>query len=459
MSNSSKGASAPYYYGELIKKDSNSTSVAVVSNSSGIYPSSSNGGNNIGAPIGSSVTSGTLLTSVDNQHSSAVVDELSPSTSANSLSRPSSSGRVPANLAALNSHSHYGISKLNRFQPHHHNSNTIGSFANPLLTIEPDTRNGSESLPRAFQSHTKKFFPNKAHKQGLYQRSLSIFANGVSPLLRKKKSKNGTDHKEASIDSDALNHLQNFSSSTLGLARSRRKSEPIMFSYDSITNELSKFQAREEKIVENINLDLEKMLMNDANSEYMSNASLKNAIMNSNDVSLQRQLKLANMQYYRKDNNLDPYGRAMHHAQMNSQPQLSYKEPFYMVYEDNRVKHNDDNIYEEIDFLTLSSLRNTYADTLSLQSYKKKGGSKRSLASSSFTRWFSTRKKNSPSMSEDENPYIDIKISKKQRPPITLPDAPNELTQAQLKRRYIVGSIVDSENSYINSLQRIIKRE
>lgn len=468
--------SAPYYYGELNKKDSSAASVIVLaSNSSSIYPSSSsnsNGGNNIGpGAAGSAAVTGNdsglarLLGSVDNpphnqpqahSHnqlvSTAAADELSPSTSLNSLSRPASSVRVPpANLATLNSHSHYGITNLNRV---HHNSNTIGSFANPLLSIEPDTRNGSESLPRAFQNHAKKFFPTKSHKQGIYQRSLSIFANGVSPLLRKKKSKNGADHKENSNDADLLSHRQNLSASTLGLSRSRRKSEPIMFSYDSITNELSKFQAREEKILENIDLGLEKMLMNDTNGEYMSNASLKNVIMHSNDASLRQQL--ANMQYYRNKESHDPYGRTLH-AQMNSQPQLSYKEPFYMVYEDNRTKHdNHDNIYEEIDFLTLSSLRAQYADTLSLQSYKKKGGSKRSLASSSFTRWFSTRKKNSPSMSEDENPYIDIKISKKQRPPITLPEAPKELSKEQLKRRYIVGSIVDSENSYINALQRII---
>ena len=130
-----------------------------------------------------------------------------------------------------------------------------------------------------------------------------------------------------------------------------------------------------------------------------------------------------------------------------------------MLYEEShRSNRAEDNIYEEIDFLTLSSLRAQYADTLSLQSYKKKG-SKRSLASSSFTRWFSTRKKSSPTSmnSEEENPYIDIKLSKKQRPPICLPEIPPQgLTQEQLKRRYIIGSIVDSENSYINSLQRII---
>lgn len=486
---SSASSKAPYYYGELIKKDSNS-SVAVTGNSSGIYPlpSTSNNITTTSSPpppqpaaiassstavaaaaattaaavvvSSNSTTTTTLLTSIDNHHNiSAIVDELSPSTSLTSLNRPSTSIRVPPTvssvspLVSLGLNSHYGITTKPQLTTrlNSHNSNTLGSFANPLLSIEPDTRNGTESLPRAFQTNAKKSFHSKPSKQGIYQRSLSIFANGVSPLLRKKKSKNHSTVEQKDFDSEILNHLQ---SSTLQLARLRRKSEPIMFSYDSITNELSKFQAREEKIVENINLDFEKMLMNDTNGEYLSNNSINNAMINAKDSSL-RQLKLANMHFNRKENMEGNYGKSMH-SQLHSHPQLSYKEPFYMVYEDNRNKHNDDNIYEEIDFLTLSSLRAQYADTLSLQSYKKKGGSKRSLASSSFTRWFSTRKKNSPSMSEDENPYIDIKISKKQRPPITLPEAPRDLTKEQLKRRYIVGSIVDSENSYINSLQRII---
>lgn len=188
-----------------------------------------------------------------------------------------------------------------------------------------------------------------------------------------------------------------------------------------------------------------------------------------------------------------------------------YKEPMYLMYDDpanqanpqhflqqqqalnqqHKSAKNDENIYEEVDFMSLSSLRAQYADTLSLQSWKKKGGSKRGLSSttsSSFTRWFSTRKKNSPSNSTtisntvsnsnshtdlDENTYFEIKqgngqllnanqalttISKKQRQPICLPELPSQitLTQEQIKRRMIVGSIVESENSYINSLQRLI---
>jgi hypothetical protein len=144
---------------------------------------------------------------------------------------------------------------------------------------------------------------------------------------------------------------------------------------------------------------------------------------------------------------------------------------------------NDENIYEEVDFLSLSSLRAQYADTLSLQSWKKKStnSGKRGLgaaASSSFTRWFSTRKKGAnggscgalntsvsqadlhvQQMTIDGNgTYGDANPARRARAPICLPELPSglQLSSQQLKRRMIVGSIVESENSYIASLQRLI---
>ena len=159
------------------------------------------------------------------------------------------------------------------------------------------------------------------------------------------------------------------------------------------------------------------------------------------------------------------------HPQTHHLSQQLFKEPLYMMYGDDNYGRGgstgggpEENIYEEVDLMTLSSLRAQYADTLSLQSWKKKGGSKRALsnaASNSFSRWFSTRKK-SPLVGgpDEENPYtMDVagKMSKKQRPPISLPDIPPEgLSQEQLKRRYILSSIVESENSYISSLHRLI---
>lgn len=148
---------------------------------------------------------------------------------------------------------------------------------------------------------------------------------------------------------------------------------------------------------------------------------------------------------------------------------------------------NDENIYEEVDFLSLSSLRAQYADTLSLQSWKKKStnSGKRGLgaaASSSFTRWFSTRKKGSSggscgalnssiSQADLHSPQMIASmvdggpvygeanlVSRRARAPICLPELTSgmQLTSQQLKRRMIVGSIVESENSYIASLQRLI---
>lgn len=364
------------------------------------------------------------------------LNDSSPSSSSLS-SRPSSSGN--ANVMG-HSQSQYSIAGGSGVVPpalnHHLNAQIPTSFANPLLNIEPDTR-GSESLPRTFQQRKPNIFQKQsAVKQGIYQRSLSLIANGVSPLLRKKNAKknqsNNANSSQVPVNAEILQ------SSMSSLARRRRKSEPIMFSLDSITNEISRLQQRQEQILENLNLEFETMMMNDSNT----NSSQANGIASHNN-SVPSVVSSGD------------YGRTMQQAHYNNS-----KEPLYMMYEEgNRSSRAEDNIYEEIDFMTLSSLRAQYADTLSLQSWKKKG-SKRSLASSSFTRWFSTRKKNSPSSANsdiEENPYIDIKMSKKQRPPICLPEVPPQgLTPEQLKRRYIIGSIVDSENSYINSMQRII---
>ena len=440
MSSSSK---APYYYGELIKKDNQTNNT---NNTINTTNSSNNINNNTIVTNNSNNNINNNQLSITSSHSSTISESLatnigqtaeesrSASRCSLSLSRPSSSSAIPQHNLLSGSQSHYGIANSVA------NSTQITSFANPLLSIEADTRHGSESLPRTFQTHKKpNLFQKSSQKQGIYQRSLSLFANGVSPLLRKKKSKANANNTSVTNNSNDSEQTV-VTTGTSSLARRRRKSEPIMFSYDSITNEISRLQQRQEQILENLNLDFETMLMNDTNTGLLSGSS------NSNNGS-----SLTNICSNVSGGNGGEYGRTMQ--------SMPYKEPFYMLYEESqRSNRAEDNIYEEIDFLTLSSLRAQYADTLSLQSYKKKG-SKRSLGSSSFTRWFSTRKKSSPTSmnSEEENPYIDIKISKKQRPPICLPEIPPQgLTQEQLKRRYIIGSIVDSENSYINSLQRII---
>ena len=330
------------------------------------------------------------------------------------------------------------------------------SFANPLLEIQPDTRS-SESLPRSLSKFTnqKTTITTKrqpqagvqhqhinSNKQGIYQKSLTLLANGVSPLLR-KKSTPGTSSITSQQDHQALPPNRGSTlDSGVGLT-SRRRSDPIMFAvaHDSIANEINRMQ---DQMLENMNLDFENMLLSDEEAYCATNSNGRGQVRGQN---LPREVLAV------KTGSGD-YGRAI---QM-------YKEPFYMLYGEQAAREGynqnrpEENIYEEVDLMTLNNLRAQYADTLSLQSWKKKG-SKRALssaASSSFSRWFSTRKK-SPLVGDDESPYMDVKMAKKQRPPISLPDIPPEgLTQEQLKRRYILSSIVESENSYINSLQRLI---
>lgn len=108
---------------------------------------------------------------------------------------------------------------------------------------------------------------------------------------------------------------------------------------------------------------------------------------------------------------------------------------------------------------TMTRLQAEYPiDTISLHSdtWKKKNPKK--FLSASLTRFFSTRKKSSNSQNSDQedNPYVDSKSTKRPRL-ISLPDTvPDSLTPERLRRRLIVGSIVDSENSYTDFLYRLI---
>lgn len=217
------------------------------------------------------------------------------------------------------------------------------AFANPLLGIEPDTR-GSESLPRSFRQQ-KPTIPQKvsASKQGIYQRSLSLLANGVSPLLRKKHpNSNATSIAPAAKPhhqppapsqlpaSDAL-----LNSSAASLARRRRKSEPIMFSLDSITNEINRLQQRQEQIMEGLNLEFDPMLMSDDDA-YGPVTNGGGARSSASAPGHQRQVA-----------STSDYGSASQ--------QGIYKEPLYMLYDDSyRSSRPEENIYEEVDFMTVS---------------------------------------------------------------------------------------------------------
>lgn len=463
---------APYYYGELKggKKPPDTSAAAATSNASampvhgnqnGTLGRNGNGGLTNGVnnnPAGNSMAAFDQQQPHPNGRTSAskvhsLTDE-SPSSSSVSSSRPSSSrelqqpyghyGSIAANSDSSPNGAGYPLAGGMQAVP------PPAAFANPLLGIEPS---GTESLPRSFHRQQKPTIAPKVaasnNKQGIYQRSLTLLANGVSPLLRKKHSVPAGPPPPTSnrpmpppqqpspstnpAGSDAL-----LDSSAASLARRRRKSEPIMFSLDSITNEINRLQQRQEQILENLNLEFDPMLMSDEDAYAPAN----NGKLSSASAPAQEKM-------------MSSYGSAQQHQQN----MMFGKEPLYMLYDNTyRSSRPEENIYEEVDLMTLTSLRAQYADTLSLQSWKKKG-SRRGIASSSFTRWFSTRKK-SPLVGTDldENPYIvDVKLSKKQRPPIALPDIPPQgLTAEQLKRRYILSSIVESENSYISSLHRLI---
>ena len=230
--------------------------------------------------------------------------------------------------------------------------------------------------------------------------------------------------------------------------RLRRKSEHL-----GLTSEVG---------LESLNLEFEAMLMNDGpnvmnNNNNNNNQVMQKQIQNSGQ-SIDKLLRtLVNQQNDcdRPNNNgsgdvsSTGYGRP-------ARPDVNCpnKDSLFMV--DNR---SEDNIYEEIDIKTMNRLQAEYPiDTISLHSdtWKKKNAKK--FLGASFTRWFSTRKKSSNSQNSDqeENPYLDSKSIKRPRL-ISLPETiPDNLTPEKLKRRLIVGSIVDSENSYTNSLYRLI---
>ncbi|XP_075745876.1 uncharacterized protein LOC119173803 isoform X1 [Rhipicephalus microplus] len=201
-----------------------------------------------------------------------------------------------------------------------------------------------------------------------------------------------------------------------------------------------------------------------------------------------------------------PYGRAVlpSGSEAGTTP---LPEPLYMLYDDTHKRRTtpllaaadagmrpEDNIYEEVDIYRRDTITcedgysaagselgldhsesSEEGDTTGrvrrgsrLGSNGSKPGKKRkdSDLTSSFTRFFSTRRKDfdsdklgsrmgSRQLSEDEG-YGDVKAPKKQRPPLTLPPVPPGLTPEQKKRRFIVHNIVESENSYVGTLQRLI---
>lgn len=214
--------------------------------------------------------------------------------------------------------------------------------------------------------------------------------------------------------------------------------------------------------LESLNLDFEAMLMNDAQNvpNNNNNHALKKQHSNSGQ-NIDKLLRTLVIQQGTSNNvdNLNCGGAEMNQVVGYGRPMQQdvvqgNKDSPYMVY-----NKSEDNIYEEIDILTMNRLQQEYAiDAISSHSdtWKKKNAKK--FLGASFTRWFSTRKKSSNSQNSDkeDNLYLDSKSIKRPRL-ISLPDkVPDNLTPDKLKRRLIVSSIVDSENSYTNSLFRLV---
>lgn len=66
------------------------------------------------------------------------------------------------------------------------------------------------------------------------------------------------------------------------------------------------------------------------------------------------------------------------------------------------------------------------------------------------------QKKETTEESDDDAGYLDVTVSDVKHPPPQLSPMPKGLTTQQIIRRHIIGSIVQSERSYVDSLKRIL---
>ncbi|KAH8041255.1 hypothetical protein HPB51_014403 [Rhipicephalus microplus] len=170
---------------------------------------------------------------------------------------------------------------------------------------------------------------------------------------------------------------------------------------------------------------------------------------------------------------VSPYGRAVlpSGSEAGTTP---LPEPLYMLYDDTHKRRTtpllaaagmrpEDNIYEEVDIYR--------RDTVTCEDGYSAAGSELGLDHSESSEEGDTYGPSAPRLAlgqqwqqarqeaqgfrQDEG-YGDVKAPKKQRPPLTLPPVPPGLTPEQKKRRFIVHNIVESENSYVGTLQRLI---
>ncbi|KAI5623008.1 rho guanine nucleotide exchange factor 10-like protein isoform X2 [Silurus asotus] len=67
------------------------------------------------------------------------------------------------------------------------------------------------------------------------------------------------------------------------------------------------------------------------------------------------------------------------------------------------------------------------------------------------------QKKDHPDKAEDDAGYLDVIVSEAKHPPAQLGPMPEGLSSYQIVRRHILGSVVQSERSYLESLKRILQ--
>lgn len=338
------------------------------------------------------------------------------------------------------------------FQNQNHPSNYHINSNHHLYQAQQQQQQQAQARAPLFQHHKSPSMGEDGHLK--IQNQVIFHDNG-----KQQHSAGDQDqlqrHQLASHHQSSINEQNNLTSSQSmtqnDFNRMRRKSEHLGL---KLTSEVG---------LESLNLEFEAMLMNDGqNTVNNNNQLIQKQHLNSGQQNIDKLLRTIVSQQQNVNDNCDKigngvnvasntaYGKPLHQDGSRS----TNKDSLYMVY-----NRSEDNIYEEIDMMTMNRLQAEYpVDTISLHSdtWKKKNAKK--FLSASFTRWFSTRKKSSNSQNSDQedNPYIDSKSIKRPRL-ISLPDTvPDNLAPEKLKRRLIVASIVDSENSYTNSLYRLI---
>lgn len=401
-----------------------------------------------------------------------------------------------------------------------------GGFFNPLLSIEPDVSvpdtppkqgtGGSNNNKKKKKAKKKGGSPSKSN--GIYG-TTTAYARQL--LFGSSKSNNGTDKKnrrgsEPNIYEEITDAEEQYTAARSeqclragGAPTIPRRPRPPPYdgAPQHVREEVTRVHRTHAHILENLNLDVETMLMPDAvpPSEVRCGGDQQQRGSSGDYGTMGAKLGRpvvdphhhhAHTTWRRVMNEYVEHRSAPGELQGGTLPARASKlHRIPYASHKNAGMRPEDNIYEEVDIyrrdtITCEDGYSAAGSELGLDhsesseegdttgrvrrgsrlgsSSSSKPGKKRkdSDLTSSFTRFFSTRRKDfdsdklgsrmgSRQLSEDEG-YGDAKAPKKQRPPLSLPAAPPGLTPEQKKRRFIVHNIVESENSYVGTLQRLI---